>query len=132
MHFNLAPLRVRREIAILGVIHRTILGRGPPQFRQFFYRDHLVPSFRARRRHSLQVVDVRNLSRSLNLARHSPLGMASIYNLLLEDVISHKSISSFQRALTNLIRERVSDGDARAYDIFCPRLPLAHHPRLHR
>jgi hypothetical protein len=29
---KLAPLAVRRDIAMLGVIHRTVLGRGPKQF----------------------------------------------------------------------------------------------------
>ena len=33
--FHLAPLSVRRDIAILGVIHRMVLGRGP-QFRELF------------------------------------------------------------------------------------------------
>ena len=132
MHFNLAPLRLRREISMLGVIHRCILGKGPPHFRQFFERDHSVPAFRAARRHTKQILDVRNLSRSLNIARQSPLGMASIYNLLPQEVVDLTSISSFQRALTQLVRDRVSGGDRLAYDIFCPRLPLAHHPLIRR
>ena len=37
--FNVAPLRLRRGIAILGVIHRAILGQGPPQFIKFFFRN---------------------------------------------------------------------------------------------
>jgi hypothetical protein len=37
--FNLAPLPVRRDIAMLGVIHRAAIGRGPGQFRQFFRPD---------------------------------------------------------------------------------------------
>ena len=35
-HFNLAPLRCRRDIAMLGLIHRTTLGQGPPHFQQWF------------------------------------------------------------------------------------------------
>ena len=35
-HFKLAPLSSRRDIAMLGVIHRAVLGEGPPQLRQFF------------------------------------------------------------------------------------------------
>ena len=31
--FHLAPLSVRRDIAMLGVVHRTVLGWGPVQFR---------------------------------------------------------------------------------------------------
>ena len=34
--FHLAPLAVRRDIAMLGLIHRTVLGKGPPQFAEHF------------------------------------------------------------------------------------------------
>ena len=34
--FNLAPLSTRRDIAMLGVIHRTVLGLGPPHFQKHF------------------------------------------------------------------------------------------------
>ena len=37
--FNLAPLRTRRGMAMLGVIHRAVIGQGPPHFANFFYRD---------------------------------------------------------------------------------------------
>ena len=34
--FNLAPLCLRRDIALLGLIHRTMLGQGPEHFKQWF------------------------------------------------------------------------------------------------
>ena len=33
---NLAPLSLRRDIAMLGLIHRTMLGQGPEHFKQRF------------------------------------------------------------------------------------------------
>ena len=36
MHFDLAPLQSRRDIAMLGLLHRTALGKGPNHFLQFF------------------------------------------------------------------------------------------------
>ena len=39
MYFNLAPLSVRRDIAMMGVLHRTVAGRGPPHFKQHFKLD---------------------------------------------------------------------------------------------
>ena len=36
MEFNLAPLTARRDMAMLGVIHRTVLGKGPEHFKKFF------------------------------------------------------------------------------------------------
>ena len=38
MHFNLAPLQMRRDIAMLGVLHRAALGEGPPQLKELFQR----------------------------------------------------------------------------------------------
>ena len=35
-HFSLAPLGVRRDIAMLGVVFRAVLQKGPPQLRSFF------------------------------------------------------------------------------------------------
>ena len=32
LHFNLAPLETRRDIAKLGLIHRSVLGGGPRHF----------------------------------------------------------------------------------------------------
>ena len=58
--FNLAPLRIRRQIAMLGVIHRSVLGLGPAQLQVFFKRTcaqsgHLTRA--ADKRHGMQLVD---------------------------------------------------------------------------
>ena len=34
--YKLAPLETRRDIALLGVVHRTVLKQGPPQFQRWF------------------------------------------------------------------------------------------------
>ena len=36
MEFRLAPLATRRDIAMLGLVHRAALKQGPPQFWSFF------------------------------------------------------------------------------------------------
>ena len=36
LDFNLAPLRLRRDIAILGFLHKANLGRCHPSIRKFF------------------------------------------------------------------------------------------------
>ena len=35
LDFNLAPMSTRRDIAMLGLIHRAVLGKGPSQLHQF-------------------------------------------------------------------------------------------------
>ena len=61
-HFNLAPLTCRRDMAMLGLIHRCTLGKGPNHFKEVFKRST------AQRRntragsteHDKQPVDMRN------------------------------------------------------------------------
>ena len=57
MEFNLAPLAMRRDIAMLGVLHRAALGEGPPQLRQVFRRRSggfmLVDPYDGQTRHPL-------------------------------------------------------------------------------
>ena len=42
MEFRLAPLTTRRDIAMLGLVHRAALKEGPPQFWEFFTREGYV------------------------------------------------------------------------------------------
>ena len=53
---NLAPLSARRDIALLGLIHRTVLGVGPAHFKSFF---RLQPEGgrKPRGAHRLQLVE---------------------------------------------------------------------------
>ena len=37
--YHLAPLSARRDMAMLGVIHRSVLGLGPPHFNEFFQQN---------------------------------------------------------------------------------------------
>ena len=50
---NLAPLATRRDIALLGLIHRTVLGHGPAHFSDFFQVDNGMA--RKPGRHRLQL-----------------------------------------------------------------------------
>merc|ERR1712176_1514423 len=70
MEFNLAPLAVRRDIAMLGILHRTVLGRGPPQFRQHF---KVKPG--------RKLDDPRLLCKDA-LIKRSIFGLAAVYNML--------------------------------------------------
>ena len=42
MHLNLAPLRARREISMMGLIHRTLLRKGPSHFQRYFFMQKLA------------------------------------------------------------------------------------------
>ena len=121
MSFNLLPLCVRRDISILGVIHRAALGLGPPQLWQFFRRDLTTPTRESRRaRHGLQLVEWPR-SRDLDVMRRSALGSIRVYNLLPPVVVAERDVKGFQSSLTNLIRDRVVARDGRWKVVLSPR-----------
>ena len=88
--FNLAPLQVRRDIAMLGIIHRAVLGRGPVHFRHFIAFDYDIP-FWTRYRHSHTFLDPYNQPRPDYYLR-SFFGYFRIYNLLPEFAIQSRSV----------------------------------------
>jgi len=127
-HFRLAPLRTRRDIAMLGLIHRTLLGKGPVQFQRFFIKDPASVRTR-RRRHTNHLVDPRDRPH-LDVAGRSVLGLIRVYNLLPQSAIDCPSVACFQRFLQQLVRERMRQGRRDWADTLSPRLPLLTHPLM--
>ena len=100
--YNLAPLCTRRDVALLGLVHRTVLGEGPPHFaRWFFTTDAQRHHYNTRRQavlHNKQLYDWLG-SDHTELLRRSPLGLVRVYNRLAQDVVDADSTSSFQAKL---------------------------------
>jgi hypothetical protein len=119
--FHLAPLSARRDIAMLGVIHRTILGEGPDQFKDFFRRD---PT------HPVKLLDPRQASRS-PLTKRSALGLVAIYNMLPQNVLDFQTVPAFQKGLQGILSKYAMSGHPQWSEVFSPRLPLASHPLIH-
>ena len=119
MEFNLAPLPARRDIALLGMIHRAILGTGPPHFREFF-----VLSGETGHRHRFHVADIRRA----RMCTRSALGLVAVYNLLPSWVVENFSVGGFQGGLQSLLKSRAAEGCADWPSSFCPRIPVATHP----
>ena len=128
-HFNLAPLATRRDIAILGLVHRTVLGKGPAHVRKHF---RLAGSLElsGSRRQSRHLVDPRKKITG-NIICQSALGLAAVYNMLLPgNVVMLDSVGSFQGCLQQIARERTTNGCEDWATTFSPRIPLASHPLL--
>ena len=102
---------------MLGLIHRTVCGKGPSQFREFFLRDP---------QHA-KLVDPRFTLRS-PLIKRSAMGLVAIYNLLPHNVVCAKSVSAFQKGLQELIITFAVTGLPQWSEVLSPRLPLASHP----
>ena len=111
--YHLAPLCTRRDMALLGVVHRAVLGKGPPQFKRWFFPAKPVPhAYKTRMqqaRHDRQLHDYLGLGQT-QLLRRSALGLPRVYNKLPQKIVSCTSVKEFQRALQELAKQRASKG----------------------
>ena len=136
MQARLAPLAVRRDIAMLGVIHRAVLGRGPQQFQQFFKADTSARN-EGRGKHRLQLLKLSDDfsdfilpgSRPANYIQYSALGLIEVYNLLPPQIVEAcPCVPSFQRALQELVIHRADAGCQDWEQTLSPRVQLFRHP----
>ena len=132
LEFNLAPLSTRRDIAMLGVIHRAANKAGPEHLHPFFQRTARVCTHHTRRQvraHSLNLADPGDSSRHLDIMSRSALGLVYVYNLLPDHLVQETEISKFQGAL----QEKIIKGSARAgkegwEQMLSPRHSRVEHP----
>ena len=109
--FKLAPLGARRDVAMLGLLHRIVWGQAPPQFspiirnagRPLFPRSHRDTE----RMHCRQLHDPFFGAEKRCLQR-SWLRLIYTYNMLPQCVVDATAVCSFQRhlqaALSNAAR----------------------------
>ena len=126
VHFNLAPLAARRDIALLGLICRIVLGRGPPHFRNHFTLAGPT-DFAGRRLHSPALGGSRLELRG-SIVSGSALGLVAIYNMLPGPIVMLQSVSSFQGSLQRMMVDQETAGCTDWAATYSPRLPLASHP----
>ena len=94
INFNLAPLHTRRDMAVLGVIHRAAIGHGPSQLRQLFP----LMVVRPMGVHERQILDL-TTEFSQEYIQRSALGYVKVYNALRPVFVEASSAKSFQRGL---------------------------------
>ena len=131
VNLKLAPLASRRDIAMLGVIHRTVLGEGPPQLRDLFQLDRSAVRRSARHtRHGHQLA-CHFGDTPLDMIKRSVLGLCHVYNLLPANILQCHSVKAFQGALQHLLCEQAVAGRPQWQALFSPRWPVQQHPVLH-
>ena len=111
LNWNLAPLETRRDIAMLGLLHRTALGKGPKHFARFFRlsscQRHGYWTRLAERRHCKQLDEVK-LPNCPELQRRSALGFVAVYNRLPAEVVSVNCVKEYQKLLAGMVKERAA------------------------
>ena len=132
IEFNLAPLCARRDMGVLGVLHRAALKQGPEHLHGFFQlqentaREGSLTRL-AERRHNKQLVEHRR-GRFLEILRRSALGLVAVYNLLWPEVVAESTVQGFQRKLQEHLKERAAWGCENWQATYSPRTPLWRHP----
>ena len=96
---------------MLGMIHRTNLGKGAEHFKEFF-----VPADESRNPdgrlaihgHNRQLRSYRT-GRYLDVVAHSLLGAIDVYNILPEYVVEANNVSEFQNRLQQMLKVGASE-----------------------
>jgi hypothetical protein len=131
LEFNFAPTVLRRNIAILGMIHKRVLGQCHPAFFKLlpWYSDHFdTPRGFG---HDKQLY-----GHWLEATFHHALfgksifKMVDVYNNLPQHVVDTKSVELFQKQLTDEARKRCRLDDASWALTFSARRNTATHGPL--
>ena len=105
-------------MAMLGLIHRTALGKGPEQFKRFF------KAAKEKTGHQRQLEEWTKgckCCRQLGMLKHSALGLVAVYNKLPERVVAHNAVKDFQKALQEELKDRAGAGNTGWQAAFSPR-----------
>ena len=116
---NLAPLESRRDMAMLGIIHRAALRWGTIHVHEYFRR--LPSSTLLEFRHGAAPYTSAFRPRAITLLTNTILGLIPVYNRLQEDWRRASSVSDFQSCLAEEVRSLHRIGVNVWAATFCPR-----------
>ena len=123
LEHNMAPLKLRRDIGALGLLHKIQLGDAHLDFGNLFARqtcEFIANTRHGRRRHGKQLEEMTGNSLFF---RRSLFGAVRVYNVLPEYVVNASSVSTFQQLLTKDARSRCQQGGAVWKNVYCCRNP---------
>ena len=112
LKYNLAPLQLRRNIAMLGLLYKIARRETHPAFFDLFPFDNAVPHHTTRltmRRHRIQLQNRCDGSQS-DVLNRSIFGMVRVFNVLPEEAINQTSVKMFQKVLTRIAKEHCEAG----------------------
>ena len=115
--WRLAPLASRRDIAMLGVLHKIALGKAPQQLADIFpivghshepmRRQHLR---NWRPLHNRQILSHAGVN-STHVMQRSLFGLVHCYNFLPQRLVDAQSVKQFQRKLQHGLMEYAQQTD---------------------
>ena len=112
LELNFASPQIRRNIGILGLLHKRVLGKCHPSY------DLLLPWYSSRfaeprgRGHDKQLYGHNvEITHCQGLWSCSIFRMTDIYNDLSQHVVDAPSVKVFQQYLIHIVRKRCQQGD---------------------
>ena len=111
LKYNFGIPSLRRDIGILGLLHKRVLGKAHPVFQDLlpFHREDHGASTGL---HSKQLYGRQlEIKFQVQLHHRSIFSMVHIYNRLSQNIVNSNSVSAFQSQLTKIARERCMRGD---------------------
>ena len=122
LRFNFASPLLRRNIGILGLLHKRVLGKGHPIFQRLlpFHRD-VFGSLRPAEHNRQLYGHILEVNRQYNLHDRSIFSMVYVYNRLSQNVVEENSVKIFQSRLTALARDECQNGIGNWKFTFHPR-----------
>ena len=110
--FNFAPPNLRRDIGILGLLHKRVLGLSHPIFQTLFPFLRDVGEDGLLAGHDKQLYShMKEVHLQMNLFCRSIFAMTYVYNLLSQEIVDCKTISAFQTCLIVHARKLCQEGD---------------------
>ena len=117
LNFNLAPLGLRRDIAMLGILYKVAWNCAPKPIQGLF---SLHPATlerhgfisQASQRHSKQIFDPVAFNHPVIIKR-SIFGLISVFNKLPQATVDAKTVKLFQKQLQNFAKNEARNENAR-------------------
>ena len=110
---NLAPLKARRDISMLGFLHRISIGDAPREFEAMFPLQSARSFNRGWAvnacRHDRQLRDPIDGTHT-GMMERSVFGLVYCYNCLPQSVVDIKTVNGFQRALQKALKLAIQSG----------------------
>ena len=138
LEYNLAPLRARRDIGMLGLIFKCVHGLAHKDLQKLFPRCATQPhGYETRRQSNLHgwQLDEDRPGTKHALLRRSIFGLTRVWNRLPKQAVSSATVSNMQKLLTQYARFSCWQGDTDWAELFSPRPVLlrapSHFQQLH-
>ena len=120
--YKFAPPKLRRNIGILGLLHKRVLGLCHPSFERLlpWYSSRFEPS-RGHAHNKTLYGHNCEVSHCQGLFSRSIFAMVDIYNQLPQHAVDCSSVSDFQSYLNQVALTRCKQGDVKWMSSFCRR-----------